>query len=112
MNNKDIFTGEIKEMLFGNKFSINDVWATNTAYRDTLETDVTWNSKKYESNGSLSLLSHIQGWSKQDITIKPSEIFIGNEYFHIKNESKIYRDSTQIIIEELALMDEIEKDNV
>lgn len=108
-NYQGYFTGELDQINIGKRLAINDVWATNAAYRDTLESDLTWRSDEYDSNGSFSLLSYIQGWNKQDVLIRPSEINIGNDYFHIEKESMIHRDSTEVRIEELDLRDRGER---
>ena len=97
------FTGEIDVLAFSERFQMHDVWVTNTAYQDTVETDITWTNRKYNSNGAFSIFSHINGLDKQTIKIRPSEIVVAKDYWHIEKESVIIRDSTEISIDELVL---------
>ncbi len=99
------FTGEFEKIKLSEKFEMDNVWLTNSAFQDTLESDMTWTNKKYNSNGSFSLLSHIQSWEKQVIKVLPSEIVIANDYWHIENETNVYRDGKEIIVDELRLTD-------
>ncbi|MEM7161553.1 MAG: translocation/assembly module TamB domain-containing protein [Bacteroidota bacterium] len=102
------FTGEIKQLELSDRFSMNDVWLTNAAYRDTLETDITWTNDEFESNGAFSLLTRIQDWEEQWISIMPSEIVMGKDYWHIDQETKIIRDSSYVFIDNLFLKDKEE----
>ena len=104
-NFQGYFVTEIEEIDVSDSFEFNDVWLTNSAYNDTLETDLTWSSKNFGGAGTMTLFTYFQGINSQDIVIMPSQVSIEGDYWSIEDSTFIYRDSTRIAVDNLELTD-------